>query len=94
MRQLEQVEEHLQMLLDLRIEGEIMQQEYAAKRLELQDRQAAISRHLECADRDHGQVADLVIGAFELSQCLQVRLVTADYNSDTRFRALCSKPCV
>ena len=81
LRQREQVEAKLKTLLDLRIEGEITQEDYAAKRAELQDRQAAIRMQMECTDRDDDQVADAAIRAFELSQSLRERWLTADYNA-------------
>ena len=59
MRQRDQVEARLKALLDLRIEGEVTPEEYAAKRGELRDRQAGIRVQLECTDRDYDQVADL-----------------------------------
>ncbi|MDB5328328.1 MAG: hypothetical protein JWM57_3897 [Phycisphaerales bacterium] len=81
MRQREQVEARLKSLLDLRISGEVTPEEYAAKRSELQDRQAAIRLQLECTDRDDDQIADLAIKAFELSQSLTERWLSADYNA-------------
>lgn len=81
LRQREQVEAKLKTLLDLRIEAEVTQEEYAAKRNELQDRQAAIRLQLECTDRDDDQVAELAIKAFDLSQSLTERWLTADYNA-------------
>jgi DNA invertase Pin-like site-specific DNA recombinase len=50
LRQKDQVETKLQTLLNLRIEGEVTKDEYAAKRVELQDRQAAIRLQLEYSD--------------------------------------------
>ena len=80
-RQHDSIETKLQSLLDLRIEGSIGQDEFVAKRLELQDRQAAVRLQLECADRDNDAVADLAIKAFEFSQTLTERWFTADYNA-------------
>jgi DNA invertase Pin-like site-specific DNA recombinase len=81
LRQQEQTATKLQALLDVRIEGEITQEEFAAKRRELQDRQAAIRLQLECVDRDNDQVADLAIKAFELSQSLTQKWLISDYNA-------------
>jgi len=80
-RQHDSIETKLQSLLDLRIEGSIGQDEFVAKRLELQDRQAAVRLQLECSDRDNDAVADLAIKAFEFSQTLTERWFTADYNA-------------
>ncbi len=80
-RQHEQVEEKLKALLDLRIEGEITPDEYAAKRAELHDRQAAMRLQLESTDRDDREVAELAVKAFELSQSLTERWVAANYEA-------------
>jgi DNA invertase Pin-like site-specific DNA recombinase len=81
LRQKDRVEAKMQALLELRIEGEITHEEFAAKRGQMQDRQAAIRLQLECTDRDDDQVADLAIKAFELSQSLAERWVKADYDA-------------
>ncbi|MBC7784073.1 MAG: hypothetical protein H7144_09550 [Burkholderiales bacterium] len=80
-RQHEQVESKIQTLLEMRIENEITQDEFASKRRQLQDRQAAIRLQLEITDRDNDQVADLAIKAFELSQSLTEKWLNADYNA-------------
>jgi site-specific DNA recombinase len=80
-QQHEQVEAKLKMLLDLRIAAEITPDEYAAKRAELHDRQAALRLQLESTDRDDHEVAELAVKAFELSQSLTERWVRADYNA-------------
>jgi site-specific DNA recombinase len=65
----------------MRVDGEITQEEYAAKRAELHDRQSALRVQLEASDRDDREIADLAIKAFELSQSLKERWLTSDYNS-------------
>lgn len=80
-RQHDQIEAKLATLLDLRMDGEIDQAAYAAKRSELQDRQAGIRAQLEASDRDGHQIAELAIKAFELSQSLEHRWVNANYNA-------------
>jgi site-specific DNA recombinase len=80
-RQHEQVEAKLSALLEMRMEGEITPEEYAAKRAELHDRQSALRVQLEVSDRDDREVAELAIKAFELSQSLKQRWLTADYNA-------------
>jgi site-specific DNA recombinase len=80
-RQHEQVEAKLSALLEMRVDGEVTQEEYAAKRAELHDRQAALRVQLETTDRDDREVAELAIKAFELSQSLQERWVNADYSA-------------
>ena len=80
-RQHAQVEAKLSTLMDMRMEGEITPEEYTAKRAELHDRQSALRLQLERSDRDDRVIADLAIKAFELSQSLQERWLTADYNA-------------
>lgn len=81
LRQREQVNSKLQKLLDLRMDGEIAADEYAAKRQEMYDRQSAIALQLRSSDVDSREVADLAIKAFELSQTLKERWLTADYKA-------------
>lgn len=80
-RQHSQVEAKLSTLMDMRMEGEITPEEYTAKRAELYDRQSALRLQLERSDRDDREIADLAIKAFELSQSLQERWLTANYNA-------------
>jgi predicted Zn finger-like uncharacterized protein len=80
-RQHEQVAAKLSALLELRVDGEIGQEEYAAKHRELHERQAAIRLQLETTDMDGKEVAALAIKAFELSQNLKARWVTSDYRA-------------
>ena len=80
-RQHEQVEAKLSTLMEMRVNGEINQEEFAAKRGELHDRQSALRLQLEVTDRDDRDVADLAIKAFELSQSLKERWLTADYRA-------------
>jgi len=90
-RQQDQLETKLKTLLDLRIEGEITPEDYASKRNELTDRQSALRLQLETADRDDTEVADLAIKAFELSQSLTERWVTADYAAKRTLLSISSK---
>jgi len=78
-RQRTVIEGKLKTLLELRIDGEVTAEEYSAKRTELHDRQAGIGLQLETTDHDDREVADLAVKAFELSQSLRARWVTADY---------------
>ncbi len=78
-RQETQVAAKLKTLLDLRMEGEIGSEEYAAKRAELHERQAAIQLQLETTTRDDREIADLALRVFELSQSLKTRWENADY---------------
>ncbi len=78
-RQLAQVEAKLRTLLDLRMDGEISADDFAAKRAELHDRQAGIRLQLESSDRDDRAIADMAVKVFELSQSLKSRWKSADY---------------
>ncbi|MEK6701065.1 MAG: recombinase family protein [Planctomycetota bacterium] len=77
-RQQAQVEGKLKALLDLRVDGEVSQDEYAAKRRELHERQTAIRLQLETSDRDDREIAEQAVKTFELSQTLKTRWKTAD----------------
>ena len=81
LRQREQVNAKLQKLLDLRMDGEITADEYATKRQELYERQSAVALQLQTSDVDSREIADLAIKAFELTQSLKDRWVTADYKA-------------
>lgn len=61
------------------MEGEITPDEYTVKRAELHDRQSALRVQMEVSDRDDREVAELAIRAFELSQSLRERWLTANY---------------
>ncbi len=90
-RQREQVEGKLKALLDLRVEGEITQAEYADKRRELHERLSAVAVQLQSSQLDDRQIADLAVKAFELSQSLRERWVTADYAAKrTILEIMCS----
>jgi site-specific DNA recombinase len=78
-RQMEVVESKLARLLNMRMDEEIGQEEYAEKRRDLQDRQSGIHLQLQATDVDERELADRAIAAFELSQSLQERWVTSDY---------------
>ena len=80
-RQHQQVEAKLDALMEMRIAAEITPEQYAAKRNELTDRQASIRLQLDMADRDDHEIADLAIKAFELSQSLQAKWITASYDA-------------
>jgi sRNA-binding protein len=77
-RQQAQVDAKLKTLLDVRVEGEITQEEYAVKRREFHERQTAIRLQLEVSDRDDREIAEKAVKAFELSQTLKTRWETAD----------------
>jgi site-specific DNA recombinase len=66
-------------LLNLRLLEEIDADTFAAKSTELRDRAARLKLQAEVLDRGHDENADIAIKAFELSQSLISKWVTADY---------------
>ena len=65
-------------LLNVHLDGEIDKVEFSAKNMDLKDRIAHYTLQLEAADRSSDEHADLARKAFELSQSLPERWVTAD----------------
>ena len=78
-RQHAQVEVKRSTLLEMRIEGDVTQEKYVAKRADFHDRQAALRVHLEVSDRYDRDIAELAIKAFEFSQFPKERWLTSDY---------------
>lgn len=66
-------------LLNLRMMEEIEADTFAAKSQELRDREAELKMLIDFADRDRHEIIDLAVKAFELSQSLRERWVTADF---------------
>lgn len=71
----------LQTPLDFQMNGAIGADEYALKRQELYERQSAIALQLQTSDQDGRKIADLAIEAFERSQSLTEKWLTANYNA-------------
>ena len=65
-------------LLNMRLLGEIEADTYAAKATELRDRAAAMKLQRDAYDRGHDENADLAAKTFELSQRLEEKWLTAD----------------
>jgi hypothetical protein len=68
----------------MRMMDEIAAETFAAKSMELRDRKAALALQLEATDRQHDEVADIAVNAFELSQSLTQKWVAADYATKRR----------
>jgi site-specific DNA recombinase len=68
-------------LLNLRLNDEIEAATFAAKDTELRDRAAQVRLQLEACDRGQSENAELAIKAFELSQRLEEKWLTADYGA-------------
>lgn len=83
-RQLSLLEGQTDRLLNLRLLDEIDADTYAAKSTELRDRVAALTLQIEALNRGHDEDADIAIKAFELSQALIEKWLTADYCAKRR----------
>ncbi len=71
-------------LLNLRLLEEIGPDTFAAKNTELRDRAARLKLQADALDRGHDEDADIAIKAFELSQSLTSKWLTADYAAKRR----------
>jgi hypothetical protein len=78
-QELAKVRDQQKRLLNLRMMEEIEADTFAAKSQELRDREAELKMLIDFADRDRHQIIDLAVKAFELSQSLRERWVTADF---------------
>jgi site-specific DNA recombinase len=78
-RQLTLMQRQRDQLLNLRLLEEIEADTFAAKDTELRDRVGQIKLQIEVLDRNHDEDADIAIKAFELSQRLTSKWLTADY---------------
>jgi site-specific DNA recombinase len=65
-------------LLNLRLLEEIDADTYAAKSTELRDQVGRLSVELEATDRGRAELGEIAIKAFELSQVLREKWLTAD----------------
>jgi hypothetical protein len=83
-RQISLVVQQEDRLVNMRMLNEIDGETFVAKKTELRDRAAALRLQLEATDRQHDEVADLAVKAFELSQTLTGRWVTADFAAKRR----------
>jgi site-specific DNA recombinase len=66
-------------LLDLRLNSEVTSEAYATKNAELGDQAAHLRMQIESCDRNGEDTAAFAIKAFELSQNLKVKWLSADY---------------
>ena|SRR3972149_2486200 len=83
-RQLALIEGQRDRLLNLRLLGEIEADTFAAKGTELRDREAQLRLQIESLARSHDEDGDIAVKAFELSQSLIDKWVTADYAAKRR----------
>jgi hypothetical protein len=78
-RELTQLRQQQDRLLNLRLLEEIGTDTFAAKGTELRDRIAQLTLQLQAFDRNRGEQAELAIKTFELSQSLMAKWIAADY---------------
>lgn len=71
-------------LLSIRLVDEIDAESFSAKNVELKDRIDRLKLELDACDRSTDESADLAVKAFELSQRLAEKWITADYNAKRR----------
>ncbi|QGJ68646.1 Resolvase [Planctomycetales bacterium 10988] len=71
-------------LLNLRILEEIDANTFASAGQELRDREADLKLEIDVADRRRHEIIDIAVKAFELSQSLRARWLTADYAAKRR----------
>ena len=78
-RELTQLQQQEDKLLNLRLLDEINADTFATKSTELRDRIADVTLRVEATNRGRSEHAELAIKVFELSQALQEKWLTADY---------------
>ena len=83
-RQLSSLRNQQDRLLNLRLLEEIEESTFAVKNRELRDRIARINLQLEGCDRNRVEQAELAMKAFELSQTLKDKWLTADVGAKRR----------
>ncbi len=80
-RELTQLRQQKDRLLNLRLLDEIDAGTFASKSTELRDRMARLTLEMEATDRGSSEQADLAIKVFELSQTLVQKWLTADFSA-------------
>ena len=83
-RQLTLLRRQQDQLLNLRLHEEIDQDTFAAKGTELRDRAARLTLQIESHDRNRAETGEIALKAFELSQTLKDKWLTADYRAKRR----------
>lgn len=82
-----------QQLLNLRLLEEIDADTFASKARELRDEEAELKLEMERCSRSRHEIIDLAIKAFELSQSLRERWLTADYAAKRRILEILCLNC-
>ena len=83
-RQVTNLRDQEERLLNLRLLEEIDSSTYARKSMELRDRTAQLSLQIEACDRDRAEYGDLAEKVFELSQSLTEKWLNADVRAKRR----------
>lgn len=80
-------------LLNLRLLEEIDANTYAVKAQELRDEESELRLRMERCSRDRTEIIDVAVKAFELSQSLREKWVTADYVAKRRILEITCLNC-
>ena len=91
--ELAQVRDQQNRLLNLRMLEEIDANTFASKSRELRDREAELKLEIDVADRGRHETIDIAVKAFELSQSLRERWLTADYAAKRRILEIICLNC-
>jgi hypothetical protein len=84
-RQLSLLIQQQDQLVNMRLNGEIESDTYAAKATELRDREGRLKLQLAACDVGRHENNEIAVKAFELSQSLRAKWLTADYSAKRRF---------
>ena len=82
-----------QQLLNLRLLEEIDADTFRAKSLELRDEEAELQLEMERCSRGRHEIIDIAVKAFELSQTLRSKWLTADYAAKRRILEILCLNC-
>ncbi|MCO6454889.1 MAG: recombinase family protein [Pirellulaceae bacterium] len=82
--ELASVRQQQRQLLNLRMLEEIDADTFASTNRDLRDRTAELQLEIEASDRGRNEIIDIAVKAFELSQSLREKWLTADYAAKRR----------
>ena len=88
-----QVRDQQNRLLNLRMLEEINADTFASKNRELRDRTSELQLEIEVCDRCRNETIDIAVKAFELSQSLRDKWLTADYAAKRRILEIICLNC-
>lgn len=89
-RQLTMLRRQQDQLLNIRLLEEIDQETFAAKGTELRDRIAQLTVEVDVCDRGRAESGEIAHAAFELSQTLKEKWLTADYRAKRKILEIVS----